>query len=104
LQQGIGLIVVDVVTARTANLHRELCLRLSPQNSDDFDAELYAVGYRLVQREGQPSLDIWQQPLAIGAVLPTVPLWLRGGLCIPVELEISYERTCREQRIRANGA
>jgi hypothetical protein len=30
----------------------------------------------------------------------TTPLWLRGGLCLPVELEATYERTCIEQRIQ----
>ena len=32
--------------------------------------------------------------------LPTLPLWLRGGLCLPVELEATYTRTCVEQRVQ----
>jgi hypothetical protein len=52
---------------------------------------------------GQPSLDIWQELLAVGNPLPTMPLWLRGGLCFPVDLEAAYERTCREQRIPSAG-
>ena len=36
----------------------------------------------------------------LGGTLPTLPLWLRGGLCLPLDLEASYERTVREQRVR----
>jgi hypothetical protein len=47
----------------------------------------------------QPRLDTWQEPLTVGHTLPTVPLWLRGGHVLPVDLERTYQRTCREQRI-----
>jgi hypothetical protein len=69
-----------------------------------WEAELYAVSYRPVHRAGQPSLDIWQAAVAVGSFLPTMPLWLRGHLCFPVDLDATYTRTCREQRIMANGA
>jgi Protein of unknown function (DUF4058) len=104
LQQGIGLVVVDVVTDRRANLHNELLQRFRAPADARLAAELYAVSYRPVSREGQPHLDLWPQSLAVGQALPTVPLWLRGGLCLPVELEAAYERTCLEQRVTANGA
>ena len=35
----------------------------------------------------------------VGGLLPTPPLWLRGGLCLPVELQATYDRTCVEQRV-----
>jgi hypothetical protein len=57
-----------------------------------------------VKRDEQPNLDIYQEALAVGRPLPTLPLWLRGNLCMPVDLDATYDRTCREQRIRANGA
>jgi hypothetical protein len=104
LQQGVGLVVVDVVTGHLANLHHVLLARLVTPESCRLDAELYAVTYRPVKRRGQPSLDIWQEALAVGRPLPTMPLWLRGGLCLPIALDATYERTCREQRIVANGA
>ena len=66
-------------------------------------ADLYAVSYRPVQRAGQPSLDMWQTAVEVGRSLPTMPLWLRGNLCFPVDLNATYARTCREQRIMANG-
>jgi hypothetical protein len=103
LQQGIGLIVIDVVTDRRANLHSDLLTRLSVTAAEKFEAELFAVAYRLVQRDERPSLDLWEERLALGDALPTMPLWLRGNLCLPVDLEAIYERTCREQRVEVDA-
>jgi len=104
LQQGVGLVVVDVVTDRRANLHEALVARLCTSGVVPWAADLYVVSYRPVQRAGQPSLDMWQAAIAVGRPLPTMPLWLRGNLCFPVDLNTTYTRTCREQRIVVNGA
>jgi hypothetical protein len=37
--------------------------------------------------------------LAIGQPLPTLPLWLADDRSVPLELEASYEETCRILRI-----
>ena len=103
LQQGVGLVMVDVVTDRRANLHDELLVRLHAPGVVPWDAALYAVSYRPVNRAGQASLDMWQTIVAIGHSLPTLPLWLRGNLCVPVDLDATYHRTCREQRLMASG-
>lgn len=103
LQQGLGLVVVDVVTGRKANLHDELLARIVPASALCMNAELYAVAYRVVKRNRQPSLDFWCETLTVGEILPTMPLWLRGE-CLPVELNATYERTCCEQRITVNSA
>jgi hypothetical protein len=104
VQQGVGLALVDVVTERTANLHNELLARVAATGVVQLSGNLYAAAYRPVERGGQPSLDVWTESLAVGRPLPTLPLWLRGGLWLPVELEATYERTCREQRVPTNGA
>ena len=104
LQQGIGLMVVDVVTDRRANLHNDLLARLGAPDVGLWEAELYAVSYRPVHRAGHPSLDMWEASVAVGSSLPTMPLWLRGNLCFPVDLDATYNRTCREHRIIVNGA
>jgi len=103
LQQAVGLVVIDIVTDRRANLHDDLLARLHARGVVPWEAELYAVAYRPVSRAGQPSLDMWQATLAVGGSLPTLPLWLRGNLCLPIDLDATYHRTCREQRIMANG-
>jgi hypothetical protein len=99
VQQGIGLILVDVVTDRSANLHTELLERLQSLPSRPMGSDLYAVAYRPISRAGTTQLDIWEETLELDRPLPTMPLGLRGGLCLPVDLDASYDRTCREQRM-----
>lgn len=107
LRQGIGLVIIDVVTERKANLHDEL-LNIITEGTSDLGAperlQLYASSYRPIERNGQPSLDIWQEKISIGDSLPTMPFWLRGNNCLPLELDSIYERTCKEQRIYAGRA
>ncbi len=78
--------LVDVVTERTADFHRELLMALGVPDPGAGSA-LYGSAYRPVERDGSPALDIWREAVAVGQPLPTLPLWLRGGLCLPVELE-----------------
>ena len=102
LRQGISLIMVDIVTGRSANLHydllRKLATSLPPLGSD-----LYAIAYRASQVRGESHLDIWPETLALGRTLPTLPLWLQGQVSVPVELNLTYEQTCTAQRIGDNG-
>jgi hypothetical protein len=104
LNSGAGLVIVDVVTGRLANLHDELLGRLNTgQPVARSGAELYATSYHPIERDGAPALDAWHERLNVGQSLPTQPLWLRGGLCLPVDLATTYERTCREQRVPVRG-
>jgi hypothetical protein len=103
LQQGIGLVIVDVVTGRSVNLHDALAAYLGAPEAMALRVGLYAVAYRPVERQGQAAVDIWSQPLALGQPLPILPLWLRGALCLPIMLETTYERTCREHRLLDHG-
>lgn len=99
LNQGIGLIMVDVVTTLSPNLHNELMHRMQ-LNSSSPDS-LYAVAYQvsLSEPSALPDLSLWQEGLAIGAALPTLPLWLKGGVCIPIDLNTTYERTVIDDRL-----
>ncbi len=99
VQAGVGVVLIDVVTERAADLHRDLLLRLGAGDSGP-SPSLYAAAYRPVEHDGTASLEVWYEVVSVGGPLPTLPLWLRGGLCLPVELEATYERTCREQRVR----
>ena len=45
LRQGIGLVIVDVVTGRKANLHNELLVRLARGSASPFDAD-QNTGYK----------------------------------------------------------
>jgi hypothetical protein len=44
-------------------------------------------------------LQTWAHALAVGQPLPTLPLWLAESFAVPLELEASYEETCRILRI-----
>jgi hypothetical protein len=61
---------------------------------------LSGSAFRPVERDGARALDVWREPMAVGQPLPTLPLWLRGGPCLAVELEATYQRTCIEQRVQ----
>jgi hypothetical protein len=98
LQQGIGVIIIDLVTTLTANLHNELMARLELQPVP-LEALLYTVSYRVAETAGEVRLDFWQEPLDIAGALPIVPLFLKGGLFLPMDLEQSYGMTCDRLRI-----
>ena len=62
---------------------------------------LYAVAYRAATVQKRPRIEIWPEELALGAELPTMPLWLTLDLALPLALEASYTATCRSLRIPA---
>ena len=104
LQHGIGVVIVDVVTARTANLHEELFAVLEVKSRRAVwksATGLYAVAYRAATFRDKPRLEAWPETLRLGKALPTVPLWLALDLPVPVRLEDSYLATCRSLRISA---
>jgi len=103
VQAGVGLVLIDVVTDRAADLHRDLLKRLGSGDTGP-GPPLSASAYRPVETGGTAALEVWREALGVGRPLPTLPLWLRGGLCLPVELEATYERTCSEQRVRPAAA
>jgi hypothetical protein len=104
LKHGVGVLIVDVVTARTANLHAELfdVLEVKGRRAAwESPTGLYAVAYRPVTVRKAPRVEGWPEALALGEPLPVMPLWLAVDLCVPVRLEDSYLATCRSLRIPA---
>jgi hypothetical protein len=101
LHAGIGVIVVDVVTERLANLHDELMRRLQQPATSHFPAEttLYAVAYRPARRAGGDQIDCWPAALAVGGPLPVLPLALRNGPTFPVDLDVTYQAARRRSRL-----
>jgi hypothetical protein len=99
LSQGIGLVIVDVVTERTANLHNELLDRLGNCSEPPLAGHLYSAAYRVIKNDDNHWLSFWQEALEVGKPLPTVPLWLREDICQPVELQSSYDRVCQELKL-----
>lgn len=101
LQQGVGLIVLDVVTERQGNLHAELMQLLDLGESAASAApDLYAVAYRTSGEANAMRLEMWPTPLAVAAPLPVLPLWIAPDQAIPLDFEATYQVACDSLRIR----
>jgi hypothetical protein len=99
LRRGCGVVVVDVVTTRRADMHAEIMAMLEAEAAAG-PAGLAAVAYRSVGREAEGQLQVWPAVLEVGQALPTLPLWLNGEILIPLDLEASYTAACVDLRIR----
>jgi hypothetical protein len=102
LQQGIGVIVVDVVTVRSGNLQRELSdlLGVTVDVPGKAASELYAAAYRAGFAETESmQMEIWSDMLKVGSSLPTLPLWIAPDRCVPLDLEKTYRTACANRRI-----
>lgn len=99
--QGVGLVVIDIVTSRRANLHDEILRALGETGPSGLPegAFLYAIAYRPIVREGQSQVEIWPSPLEVGRVLPTLPLALNAEIALPLDLEATYSVACHRRRL-----
>jgi hypothetical protein len=100
LLQGVGLVIVDVVTDRHAHFHDEIIelLELDASFRSPIKSPLYAASYRTVHRENTEQIDVWVEALRTGTALPTVPLHIQGFRTIPLDLEAAY--TDARKRLR----
>lgn len=100
LSQGMGVVVVDVVTEHQFNLHDDL-MRLLGQDhlaGAIMESPTYVVGYRSVL--DQPSrLESWPTAMEVGQAFPVVPLWIGQDLPIPVDLESAYQESWASLRL-----
>ncbi len=102
LKHGLGLVIIDVVTSRTANLHQDIFEALEAEPDPPTwtsPTGLYAVAYRAATYRDDPRVEIWPEPLTLKEPLPELPLWLSRDLAVPLRLEPSYQETCRALRI-----
>ncbi len=102
LQRNVCVSLVDVVTIRDFNLYADV-LEFIGSNDPALEREppcLYAVTMRGRRRPRRRSLlESWFYPMHIGQPLPALPIWLDVDLSIDLDLESSYEETCRFLRI-----
>ena len=101
LDEGIGLVVIDIVTERRWNLHNELIRRTEKEANLLMagDPYLYVTAYRPTHRKEEDLIDMWLWPLTLGAALPAVPLALKGYGCVRLDLEATYAEACERLRI-----
>lgn len=101
LQQHVSVAIIDLVTTRQFNLYGDL-LELIGQADPSLAPQappLYAATCRWARAGDAWRLRAWAHGVGIGQPLPTLPLWLADNLAVPLELEASYEETCRILRI-----
>ncbi len=91
LQIGVGVVLVDPVTNRSANLHNllmtELCGKKLPRLPD---TPTYVSSYRPVGQDGDHTLEVWPYEAPVGQSIPSVPLPLRRGPSVMIDLEGTY--------------
>jgi len=95
LSQDVSVSIIDIVTARTFNLGRELLGMIGRTTPSGIDPPLYCTTFRPILNGRNHKVEVWEQPLTIGQPLPKLPLWLSDTLCLQFDLEESYEATCR---------
>ncbi len=100
LRQDVCVSIIDLVTIRQFNLYTDL-LAMLERSDPTFTPPppIYAVTCRKREDGRQTKLDIWSCPLAIGQPLPSLPVWLSETQTVTLDLETSYEETCRVLRI-----
>jgi Protein of unknown function (DUF4058) len=101
LQMGVSVSIVDPVTIRRFNLYAEL-LSLIDQHDPAFAGDspsTYVVTCRSRKVGRSPRFDAWTHRLEIGQPLPSLPIWLNESTGLLLNLEESYEETCRTFRI-----
>jgi hypothetical protein len=93
--------MVDLVTVRDFNLYDEMLewIGEKPETLNGNHQSAYAVPCCWRPHGLKRWLESWNHPLAVGSPLPVLPLWLSDDLAIPLDLEASYEQTCRDLRI-----
>jgi hypothetical protein len=101
VQARVSVVIVDVVTNRSGNLYAALLEQLGQVDPSPAGGvgSLYAASCRPAREAGYWTLQTWAYPLAVGRSLPTLPLWIAENLAVPLDLETSYEETCRGLRI-----
>lgn len=99
LQQEVCVVIVDPVTSRSGNLYAGLAERIGARRPATADAATYAVGCRVDRSRGRYRVEAWEHVLSVGSPLPTLPLWISESRYVALELERTYEETCRGLRI-----
>lgn len=98
LRKGVAVSLVDLVTIRRFNLYAQLMefVGYPDHTMSSTDPPIYAASCRWPTMGTRARLEAWSHGLVVGQPLPTLPLWLREDLVIPLDLEQSYEQACSD--------
>jgi len=101
LHQGVCVSIIDLVTGRNFNLYADVLAEFG-KAEPAFGAappNIYAGTCRLRNGGRHKRLESWAYSLAIGQPLPALPIWLSEDQGLSLDLEPSYEATCRTLRL-----
>jgi hypothetical protein len=101
IEQGVCVSIVDLVTVRDFNLYADVLTTLGQSDPalGESPPAVYAATCHTRAVGRRSRLETWAYPLAIGQKLPTLPIWLSDHEGVSLDLETSYEETCRALRI-----
>ena len=94
LRAGMGLVIVDIVSNRHADLHVQLLERVEAQPAAQ-NSPLYTAAYRPHGKNSTAKLEVWREELTIGGVIPTMPLYLKNGPVMPLDLSETYRQALK---------
>ncbi|HVA47538.1 MAG TPA: DUF4058 family protein [Pirellulales bacterium] len=95
LRERVSVVIVNIVTTRTPSLYAELLDFLGRSDPRLGSEPLYSVACRMTKQGDDWQLEAWAETLSLREALPTMPLWLADDLAIPLDLENSYEESCK---------
>jgi len=101
LQKKICVSIVDLVTVKRFNLYCEV-LDIFCQTDPSFAPDppsTYAVTCRSHTLATRSRFESWAYPMVVGQQLPVLPIWLDNDHAISLDLEVSYQQTCRVLRL-----
>ena len=111
LRAGVGVLTIDIVTDRHADLNRRLLALLhAPDAVVSPPSALAAAPYRPLRRIAAPAandeahedrIQVWLSGLAVGEVLPVMPLPLNKEQLLRLDLEATYTKARQVMRLPA---
>jgi hypothetical protein len=101
IQAGVSVSIIDVVTTRNFNLYEEVLDYLDKSDAALLPAApgLYIATCRARMAKPESQFETWFYPLELGEAIPELPIWLDDYRHVMLDLEGSYEQTCKTLRI-----
>ena len=101
LQNRIAVSIVDLVTVKQFNLYAELMAELGGKAEAAVQGEAtYAASLVRRGRQKRGKLATWAYPMKVDQPLPTIPIWLNEREAVLLDLDATYEDTCRVLRFK----
>ena len=89
------------MTVKQFNLYAELMAELGGKAEAAVQGEAtYAASLVRRGRQKRGKLATWAYPMKVDQPLPTIPIWLNEREAVLLDLDATYEDTCRVLRFK----